>query len=54
MVHKNPDKKGNIRDYTSINELLCLSNMENINAVVMHIVFCIYEFHISINGKVFI
>ena len=30
---KNPDKKGNIRDYASINELICLSNMENINAV---------------------
>lgn len=30
---KNPDLKGNIRDYASINELLCLSNMENINAV---------------------
>ncbi|WP_321978618.1 KilA-N domain-containing protein [Prevotella sp.] len=29
----NPDKKGNIRDYASINELICLSNMENINAV---------------------
>lgn len=30
---KNPDKNGNIRDYASINELICLSNMENINAV---------------------
>ena len=30
---KNPDKKGNIRDYATINELICLSNMENINAV---------------------
>lgn len=29
----NPDKKGNIRDYASINELICLSNMENLNAV---------------------
>ena len=29
----NPDKKGNIRDYASINELICLSNMESINAV---------------------
>lgn len=29
----NPNKKGNIRDYASINELICLSNMENINAV---------------------
>ena len=30
---QNPDKKGNIRDYASINELICLSNMENLNAV---------------------
>ena len=29
----NADKKGNIRDYATINELICLSNMENINAV---------------------
>ena len=28
-----PGKKGNIRDYASINELICLSNMENLNAV---------------------
>ena len=28
----NPDLKGNIRDYATINELICLSNMENINA----------------------
>ena len=28
-----PEKKGNIRDYASINELICLSNMENLNAV---------------------
>jgi hypothetical protein len=32
---KNPDVKGNIRDYASINELICLSNMENINAVLI-------------------
>lgn len=30
-----PDKKGNIRDYANINELICLSNMENINAVLI-------------------
>lgn len=30
-----PDKEGNIRDYASINELICLSNMENINAVLI-------------------
>jgi hypothetical protein len=29
----NPDLKGNIRDYATINELICLSNMENMNAV---------------------
>ena len=30
---ENPDLRGNIRDYASINELICLSNMENLNAV---------------------
>lgn len=30
---QNPDSKGNIRDYASINQLICLSNMENLNAV---------------------
>lgn len=29
----NPGQKGNIRDYATINELICLSNMENLNAV---------------------
>jgi len=29
----NPDLAGNIRDYATINELICLSNMENLNAV---------------------
>ena len=29
----NPDKKGNIRDYATINQLICLSNLENLNAV---------------------
>jgi hypothetical protein len=33
---KNPDLKGNIRDYATINELICLSNMENINAVLIN------------------
>jgi len=31
----NPDLKGNIRDYATINELICLSNMENLNAVLI-------------------
>ncbi len=30
---QNTDKKGNIRDYASVNELICLSNMENLNSV---------------------
>jgi hypothetical protein len=30
---QNPDKKGNIRDYATINQLICLSNMENLNSV---------------------
>lgn len=30
---KHPDLKGNIRDYASVNELICLSNMESLNAV---------------------
>jgi hypothetical protein len=29
----NPDLKGNLRDQATINELICLSNMENLNAV---------------------
>ena len=32
----NPGLKGNIRDYATINELICLSNMENINAVLIN------------------
>lgn len=30
---ENPDLKGNIRDYATINKLICLSNMENMNAL---------------------
>ena len=33
MARKNLDLKGNIRDYASINELICLSNLENLNAL---------------------
>ncbi len=29
----NPDLDGNIRDFATINELICLSNLENLNAV---------------------
>lgn len=32
----NSDLKGNVRDYATINELICLSNMENINAVLIN------------------
>ena len=33
---KNPDLKGNQRDYATINQLICISNMENINAVMIN------------------
>ena len=29
----NPERKGNIRDYATTKELICLSNMENLNAL---------------------
>ncbi|MBT7592689.1 MAG: KilA-N domain-containing protein [Candidatus Scalindua sp.] len=29
----NPDKKGNIRDYANVSQLVCLSNLENLNAL---------------------
>jgi len=29
----NPDKKGNMRDYADISQLVCLSNLENLNAL---------------------
>ena len=29
----NPDLTGNIRDYATINQLICLSNLENLNSV---------------------
>ncbi len=29
---ENPNKKGNIRDYANISQLICLSNLENLNA----------------------
>jgi hypothetical protein len=30
---ENPSLKGNIRDYATINQLVCLTNMENLNAL---------------------
>ena len=31
----NPAKSGNIRDYATINELICLANLESLNAVMI-------------------
>ncbi|HFD11621.1 MAG TPA: KilA-N domain-containing protein [Crenotrichaceae bacterium] len=31
--HENPDKDGNIRDYANVSQLVCLANLENLNAV---------------------
>ena len=33
----NPDLDGNIRDFATINELICLSNLENLNAVFINV-----------------
>jgi hypothetical protein len=33
---ENPDKEGNIRDYASLEQLVVLSNMESINAMLIH------------------
>ena len=33
LREKNPNKKGNIRDYAGINELICLANLENTNSI---------------------
>jgi len=30
---RNPDSKGNIRDYADVSQLVCLSNLENLNAL---------------------
>ncbi len=32
---ENPDKKGNIRDYATLNQLLVLANMESYNAILI-------------------
>jgi hypothetical protein len=45
-----PDLKGNIRDYATINELICLSNMENINAVFIQEGLAQRERLIRLNG----
>ena len=34
--NENPDSSGNIRDYATIEQLVVLSNMESINAVLIH------------------
>ena len=36
QVDENPDEKGNIRDFASIEQLVVLSNLERINAVLIH------------------
>ncbi|MGL4942970.1 MAG: KilA-N domain-containing protein [Thermoguttaceae bacterium] len=33
---ENPGQKGNIRDYADVSQLICLSNLESINAIFIH------------------
>ena len=35
MERSQPSLQGNIRDYASMNELICLSNLENINSLLI-------------------
>ena len=32
----NPELQGNMRDYAEINQLICMSNLENINSVLIN------------------
>ncbi len=32
----NPDKKGNIRDFATVNQLICLANLESLNAALIN------------------
>jgi len=32
----NPGNKGNVRDYANVSQLVCLSNLENLNALFIH------------------
>jgi hypothetical protein len=33
---ENPGEKGNIRDYANVSQLVCLANLENLNALFIH------------------
>jgi hypothetical protein len=41
---RNPGQKGNIRDYADISQLVCLSNLENLNAHFILIGFACHIF----------
>ena len=45
----NPQSKGNMREYATINELICLSNMENINSVLINEGICQAERLVKLN-----
>lgn len=32
----NPTQPGNVRDYATVNQLICLSNMESLNSVLIN------------------
>jgi hypothetical protein len=34
--NENPDKQGNIRDYANVSQLVCLANLETLNAHLIH------------------
>ena len=47
---KNPDKKGNIRDYAEVSQLICLSNLENLNAYLIERGISQSERLVELNG----
>lgn len=46
---KNPNKKGNIRDYAEVPQLVCLSNLESLNAYLIQNGICQKERLIELN-----
>lgn len=46
----NPDLKGNIRDYANVSQLVCLANLENLNAVFISEGICQAERLVKLNA----
>jgi hypothetical protein len=47
--HKNPNKKGNMRDYANVSQLVCLANLESLNSLLIKKNICQYERLVKLN-----